>query len=361
MKNLVIGTLLMVALVGGGVIGHYLIKPESGAIPAVPPTVPKDKDTQNLAIKNSLFVPPPVAEMNTALNENEMATAKEREISNLKASMEQTKIDYENSINNEKSARLKAEQELNDLKQTLAKKITEPSLPEPEMKPKKLNPMAQVVKTQIEKRLKERMKKLNDKAYLSLYQQEEINRLIEAQAERMSELMQQMLSEEGISEESNKEMEELNTQDEKKLQEILTQQQCSVYKELLEEEAKEQIAQTIKQYMNGMVGMKGITESLSLSDEQKQQVQGMFEERFKSIENLHRQTNNSGFPFDDKELVEKIKVILTPEQYPKLDEYLKQQEEFKKMAKAFMPKKKTIAPTEPVISPTITTTVPISK
>jgi hypothetical protein len=205
------------------------------------------------------------------------------------------------------------------------------------------------------------MKKLNDKAYLSLYQQEEINRLIEAQAERMSELMQQMLSEEGISEESNKEMEELNTQDEKKLQEILTQQQCSVYKELLEEEAKEQIAQTIKQYMNGMVGMKGITESLSLSDEQKQQVQGMFEERFKSIENLHRQTNNSGFPFDDKELVEKIKVILTPEQYPKLDEYLKQQEEFKKMAKAFMPKKKTIAPTEPVISPTITTTVPISK
>jgi hypothetical protein len=342
-----------VVFVGGGVIGHYLLKPPSEIIPVAPPIVskdqpiiPKDTDTQKLTFKNTL---------------NEMTT----EISNLKASMEQTKIDYENIISKEKSTRLKAEQELNDLKQTLAKKTTESSLSEPEIKPKKLSPMAQLIKSQIEKKLKDRIKKLNEKAYLSIYQQEEINKLIEAQAERITELTQQMLSGEGLSEESMKELGESEMQSEKKLQEILTQQQYSVYKELLEEERKEQKAQTIKLYMDGTVGMKGITESLSLSDEQKQKVQSMLEEKFNNYKpDENPQVNTPELPFDNKGLVEKIRGILTPEQYPKFDEYLKKQEEFKKMVEPFMPKKRTTAPTEPepVISPTITTiTDPISK
>jgi len=325
MKYLVIGILLIVAFLAGGVIGNRLkldkitpVKPDTINQP-----VREDNNVQNLTRKL-----------------DEVSASRESlswELSNLKASYEQAKIGYENCISAEKTARLKAEQELNAVKQT----ITSTALSNPETKPKKPNPMAQMIKSQIQKELKKKMQKLNQRALLSLYQQDELNKSIDALAEKMVELFPNFFAGETFSEESAKEMGELMAQQEQKFQDILTPDQYSVYKEIVEEDRKEKIDQTIKIYMDGTMGMKGISESLSLSDEQKQKVQGMLEEKFnsKKPETSRIEVNNSGLPFDDKEFVEKVKGVLTPEQYPKFDEYLKEQEEIAKMAKEFIPKK----------------------
>jgi hypothetical protein len=199
----------------------------------------------------------------------------------------------------------------------------------------------------IEKLFKKRMEILKEKASLSAYQENELERLtneaIEKTTEFNVETIEKVMAGEEIPPELLKQTEETNTQYEQRLKELLTYQQYAVYQEMLEEERKERVTQAVKMYMDGLPGRKGITESVGLSQEQQQKVAALFEERFKNAGKPKETVSVSAgpqLPFDDKEFTEKVKTVLTPEQYPKFEEYLKQQAEFRKMTEGFRPKAK---------------------
>jgi hypothetical protein len=327
MKVFIIGIILIVIFILGGIIGII---------------------SYNLGFSNDNKIVPFKAgtisqlsrEDNSKRNPNDkfkdLKTQNEyllQEVSRLKSDYEQMKTDYEKLLAEAKNNQAAVEHN----KQNISEQAGQNDSSELDVKPTKKSPFAQGIRTQIGKQFKERIKKLNEKGYLSLYQQEEINKLTDVWVEELARLSEAFLTGEDIQE-ALKKNQEAGAQYEQKLKDILTPQQYSIYQEILKEEANEQIAQTIKMYMNGTVGMKGISESLGLSDEQKQKVQGMFEEKFKNYKPETPQVKTPQLPFDDKEFIEKVRNILTPEQYPKFDGYLKEQEAIKKMLEEFMPK-----------------------
>lgn len=216
------------------------------------------------------------------------------------------------------------------------------ALVEPAAKSKKKGLFVQVVKSQITKQYKNRITKLKEQATLSPYQEEEINKLVDAEVQKAAEFAEAIFSgDPSVSEAAAQRAQEGDNYDQK-LKEILSPEQYLVYQELLEQERKEQVKQTVKLYLEGTIGMKGMTETIGLSTEQKQKVQDLFEsqmnEYMKGYNPDAPYMQKQISPFRDSVLVQQIRDTLTPEQYPKLEIYLKEMEELMKMAEQFVPK-----------------------
>jgi hypothetical protein len=337
MKNyVIIGLLVVGAFVGGVIIGNIIVPKLASSLSPGQSATSGPARTENVDIKNP------------GKPSNQISPADESlrsELNNLKSISERVKLDYEQRLDKEILARSEVELELAKLKEGLSDKggIS----PTASVKPKKNSPLSQAVRMQIEKRFVNRIKILKEKAGLSAYQESELDRLtaeaVEKTVEASVEMTEKLMAGEEMPEELATRMEEANTQYEQKLKELLTYPQYVVHQEILEAERKEQMAQTVKMYMDGMPGMKGITESLGLSSEQQDKVKTLFEEKLKNAAEKKEKgsvSNGPRMPADDKEFTDKIKAVLTPEQYPAFEEYLKQQEELRKMAEKFMPKVK---------------------
>ena len=339
MRNyVIIGLLVISAFVGGCIIGSILIPQWTGALSQEKSDI--RGQGQSLQQNNTIKNPSKSGGETNATNESLRL-----ELDNLKSIYERAKLDYAQRLDKEILARSEVNLELARLKERLTGK--EVISPTAETKPKKKSPFAQAIRMQVEKQFKNRAKILKEKAFLSTYQENELERLtneiIEKTAELGLEAVEKIMAGEEMPPELLKQTEETDKQYEQQLKELLTDQQYTVHQEILEAERKERVAQTVKMYMDGMPGMKGITESVSLSQEQQQKVKTLFEERFNNTDKPKETVSVSvgpQLPFDDKEFTEKVKTVLTVEQYPKFEEYLKQQEELRKMAESFRPKAK---------------------
>jgi len=338
MKNyLIIGVLVISVFIGGVIIGNILMPQWAGQISPGQTTASDQKQA-----------PPKESHIKNPNEESGHANADTQtlqlELSKLKTSHEQMKIDYARRIEQEIQARADVDLELARLKEGLAGKGA--ISPTGETKSKKNSPLTQAIRMGIEKVFKNRIKNLKEKAGLSAYQEAELDRmtdeLLEKTVSLSVEMTEKMMAGEEIPPELMTQMEKINTQYEQSLKELMTYPQHTIYQEILETERQEQIKQVVKMQMDGMPGMKGITESVNLSQEQQGKVKALLEEKFKII-NKDQNKSSISFnppPSNDKEFDDKIKAVLTPEQYPAYDEYLKQQEEFRKMAERFRPKTK---------------------
>jgi hypothetical protein len=241
----------------------------------------------------------------------------------------QTKADYETRLAEYKKAIW--EEKIKNLGKKDATMDMGTSKPKNDM-------ISNAVKTQIGKIYRDRIKKLDKKALLSDEQKGKIEKLNEEQVFKVTELTMKMLSGDVALEDLNKE--DMDTQYEQKIKDILTPEQNTAYQEILKEEKEAGIKQAVTLFMNGAGPMKGISESVNLSDEQKKQVQELYSELLHNPVTTSDKANTMVMPFENKEFVSKIRNVLTEEQYPQLEEYLKEQAEFYESMNLLKPKKK---------------------
>lgn len=259
----------------------------------------------------------------------EQVSKLKEEITNLETS----KTDYENRLTLDKKHIGELEHELKEAKDALAKA----GIKTDESKPGKKNPMFEMIvksrKVTLEKKYKELLEKMKAKLTLSIDQEKSIEKLMEEHITESIKFIERLFSEGEVDwENMAKEGGKLSEEFDKKLKEILTSSQSQGYEIIQEEKRKEAIANNIKMFMDGIPGAwKGIYDTVELTQEQKEQVQ----EFLKSSMTKDCKDDEFKFkfetPFDNKETQDKIRKILTPEQQPKFDGYLKQFEEYKKM------------------------------
>ena len=330
MKKFIVVLLIIGAFLAGGFIGNILkfkwLVPQRQEQYSVP-------HNQDQLMANDTVIKNLNRKLDEIVLNNESLRQK---LNSLESTSHQANVDYEQRLNKEKQTRLKVEEELNKLKAVLPAPEVISSTDKTEAKPKKKNPFVQSIaknmRMQIEKQFKNRLKILKEKAFLSAYQENELSKLTDETIEKKGtweeKFNEELFSGEPFSDEFNEfygEGAEIDEQYKQKLKELLTPQQYSVYEQILKEERKEEIARTVKRDMDG------ITEPLELSQEQQQKIKGLFEEKYKSYDLTSEGSLPSPqAPFDDKEFIEKIKGVLTPEQYSKFDEYLKERERAEK-------------------------------
>jgi len=327
MKYFLLFVIVIAAFLIGGVIGNLWERQIS--------TAKVDKEMAEATIKYDQML----SEKNTSIanygRKFEDFVLKTEEFQKELAELREMIRDKDDQLQEAILARVEAEKALG---QTLAEKEAAPK-PKKEEKKTKDNFIAKAIKMQVEQQFRKRVKKLDEKAILSDFQKAEIDKLITKETDRIIELSNKLFSGELSLEDLMKDDILKKDMFEEGLQGLLTPQQMESYKVVQEEERTELVGQMIKMYTNGTFGVKGMNEVVNLNPEQSQQIQGMLEERFKDYKPNTTGPQRPPMPFDDKEFTEKVRGVLTPEQQPKLEDYIKQQEDFKKMIDGFMPKR----------------------